>query len=258
MCLILIARHVHPQYPLVIAANRDEYFQRPTQPAHQWPGSPGILAGKDLCAGGTWMGIAKNGRFAAVTNVREPNYPSPENPISRGQLVNNFLNGRETSQHHLKQLAPQGQQYEGFNLLCGERDRLWHFSNRSNSFTELEAGLHGLSNAGLNSPWPKVEQGKKALERTLKQKHFSLDNLLPILNHRQRAEPQYLPDTGIGPILEFIFSSRFIEGSEFGYGTRTSTGLTLDQHGQVEFKEWSWNDQGQLTDSVQYKMTLES
>lgn len=257
MCLILIARQVHPQYPLVIAANRDEYFQRPTQAAHEWPGSPRIVAGKDLTGGGTWMGMAQNGRFAAVTNVRNPMQEVPANPISRGQLVNHFLQGADTSENYLHQLAEQGQHYEGFNLLCGHGDQLWHYSNRSSSVKKLDKGLHGLSNASLNSPWPKVEAGKQALAEALQQQDFSLQSLLSILNHRQRAPDHSLPNTGVGVELERVFSSRFIEGADFGYGTRSSTVLRLNTQNQMEFMEWSWNSAGELIGCVELTMNLE-
>ena len=262
MCLILLAYQAHPHYPLVIAANRDEYFNRPTQAAHHWPAPLPILAGKDLSAGGTWMGIAPNGRFAAVTNVREPQRTPPPNPISRGQLVTDFLASSEPTQAFLDTLGQQHEAYSGFNLVCGSVsgsvDELWHGSNRADSATLLSPGIHGVSNASLNTPWPKLQQGKQALAEHLKHTHFQLESLLPLLNHRARAADSDLPNTGVGLDMERLLSSRFIEGQAVGYGTRTSTALRVDNHGHMEWIEWSWNEQGQLASHVTFSQDLQS
>ena len=245
MCLILIACQAHPEYPLVVAANRDEYFARPSLPADFWSEAPQLLAGRDLQAGGTWLGINRQGQFAALTNIREPGVPAPTDLVSRGHLVSEFLTGTESAPHYLQHLQPE--RYNGFNLICGEISRLHYFSNRNRGgdAVRLNTGIHGVSNAALNTPWPKLESGRRALQSCLAPgTPLCPDDLLPILNHRQRPKDDQLPDTGVGIELERMLSSRFIEGQTLGYGTRASTVLLVDNRGQVQFTEWSWDSDG--------------
>lgn len=264
MCLILIAHQAHPKYPLVIAANRDEFFSRPSAEAHFWHGENGaskdhnpVLAGKDITAGGTWMGVTKTGRLAAVTNVREPHRAPPSDAISRGHLVTGFLTSDKSCQDYQSEVMQHQTRYSGFNLICGLNHQLWHMSNRNEQATKLEPGIHGLSNATLNTPWPKVSEGKKELQHLLRQSSFSLPQLLPLLTHKQTAPSHTLPHTGVGEDMEKVLSARFIEHPASGYGTRTSTLVRLNNQGQMEFAEWTWNINGELQQQVEFEFALE-
>jgi uncharacterized protein with NRDE domain len=159
MCLILFSFKHHPRYPLVIAANRDEFYNRASSPAAFWDDEPGMLAGKDLVAGGTWFGVTRSGRIAAITNYREPGFHRMDAP-SRGALVTGYLRGAEAPEEYLKKLEKEAGRYNGFSLIWGGVRRLYYFSNRSGGFQEMTPGLYGLSNHLLNTAWPKVERGK--------------------------------------------------------------------------------------------------
>ena len=162
MCLILFAHRVHPAYPLVVAANRDEWFRRPTAPAAFWPDAPEVFAGRDLEQRGTWLGVTRRGRFAALTNYRDPGSNRPDAP-SRGALVSAFLRSQAPPMAYLERLRDESARYNGFSLLAGDRDTLGYFSNREGEIRELAPGLYGLSNSLLDVAWPKVESGKSRL-----------------------------------------------------------------------------------------------
>ena len=254
MCLILFALHHHPHYPLVLAANRDEFYSRPARAAGYWPEHPQLLAGQDLTAGGTWLGITRQGRFAALTNVREPEQPPPPDALSRGQLVRDYLLGESTAPDYLAALPMS--RFPGFNLLCGSVDALHYASNRHSGRQALPAGLHGISNGGLNEPWPKGEEGKAELAALLQSPRLQPGHLLPVLNHRQPAADARLPDTGVGLERERILSSRFIHDPGFDYGTRASTVVLVDPEHRVQFVEWTWDRQGQPAGQVEYQFRL--
>lgn len=256
MCLILIALQQHPRYPLVIAANRDEYFDRPAAPAHFWPEAPQLLAGRDLKAGGTWLGITRQGRIAAVTNVREPGRHRPD-ALSRGELTSQFLLGHARAADYLQQLQARAEHYNGFNLICGDLQQLYHYSNRSGAPTALRPGLHGISNHLLDTPWPKVTGGKTALARVLAQPEFTLDELLALLNQRDPAPDDQLPDTGVGLLVERALSSRFIHAPAMNYGTRVSTALRIDHAGWAEWREWTWNPQGECIERAEHDFQVQ-
>ncbi|MBL7951750.1 MAG: NRDE family protein [Flavobacteriales bacterium] len=230
MCLIALAYQEHPQYPLVLAANRDEFFERPTAPAHWWPAAPHILAGRDLRAGGTWMGIARSGRFAALTNHRDLHHPPRTGP-SRGLLVRDALNGP------LDLHATQA--YEGFNLLHGPVQALRYHTNVDGTDVPLLPGVHGLSNAVLNTPWPKVERAKAALRNALESPAAHLvEELFALLRDDARAADDQLPSTGLPLDMERAVSSVFIDTP--GYGTRCSTVVLVDTNGAVQVEERTW------------------
>ncbi len=233
MCLILFAYQCHPDYPLVLAANRDEYYQRPTQPAHWWEEAPELLAGKDLQAGGTWMGVTLSGRFAAVTNVREP-WRKTESATSRGQLPQHFLQQEISAEAFIKQLERSRDRYNGYNLLFGQIDELHYFSNR-NPQQRLQPGIYGLSNASLDTAWPKVKRGKELLRRQMPQSKLTTDRLQTILTSTEIAADEDLPATGISLEWERLLSAICIQGEI--YGTRSSTVLLIDQQGRVSFHE---------------------
>lgn len=238
MCLILFAWKMHAAYPLILAANRDEFTERPSAPAAFWDNAPDLLAGRDLKAGGTWLGITRSGRLAAVTNYRDPASLKQEAP-SRGQLVSDYLRGRESPEEYLQRLAPRAGRYNGFSLLVGDRSGLLFYSNRGEA-VRPEPGIHGMSNRLLDTPWPKVENGKRALGRLLAEGHDpSPEALLDLLASRSRPPDDRLPDTGVGLEWERILSPLFIESPT--YGTRCSTVLLIDRQGLVTFVERVFN-----------------
>lgn len=226
MCVIYFALNVHPDYPLVLLANRDEFYDRPTSPAHSWEDHPNVFAGRDLVAGGTWLGITGSGRIAAVTNYREPG--APRGWRSRGDLVSEFLKGFASTEDYLAEVTARSNDYSGFNLLVGEieptRCDLGYFSNRGGGARKLESGVYGLSNHLLDTPWPKVVNGKNRLERILA-KPFDKQSLFRLLADEALAPDADLPDTGIGYEKEKALSAIFIKTPV--YGTRCSTVVTF-------------------------------
>ena len=238
MCLILFAWKVHPNFPLVLAANRDEFHERPSAPADFWDDAPDLLAGRDLRDGGTWLGITRRGRVAALTNYRDPASLKTGAP-SRGMLVSDYLRGRENPGAYLEQIEPEAGRFNGFNLLVGDPDELYCFSNRG-ARERLQPGIYGLSNHLLNTLWPKVAQGKKALETLLQRGNEpSPEALFALLADRTRSADDRLPDTGIGLEWERLLSPLFIENP--AYGTRSSTVLLIDRNGDVTFIERVFN-----------------
>ncbi len=239
MCLILLAARAHPEYPLVIAANRDEFYARPTVPAAPWPDSPRLLAGRDLVGGGTWLGIDRSGRFAMVSNFRDGRTtPKPRAP-SRGRLVSDYLNGIEAAADYLATVRARGPLYNGFNLLAGDPGGVYYYSNRAPGPRRLSRGVFGLSNHLLDTPWPKLVRAKWGLERLLaSHRPLALEALFALLADRLIAPDPELPDTGIPLEWERLLSSIFIQSPE--YGTRSSTVLTVDRAGRLTFVERSF------------------
>ncbi len=234
MCLILFAYKVHPFYRLIVAANRDEFYERPSSPAEFWADAPQVLAGRDLKEGGVWMGITREGKFAAITNYRDPAAIKTGAP-SRGKLVSNFLKGGENAENYLEKISRQAYKYNGFNVICGDNKDIFVYSNRGEK-QKLTAGIYGLSNRLLDSPWPKVLRGKKALAEALHDKGDTLEEaLFKILANRKVAPDNKLPSTGIGLEWERLLSSIFIASPS--YGTRSSTVLLIGRNRLVRFVE---------------------
>jgi uncharacterized protein with NRDE domain len=238
MCLILFAWKVHENFPLILTANRDEFYVRPTAPAAFWEDTAGLLAGRDLQKGGTWLGITREGRLAALTNYRDPATLKDGAP-SRGKLVSDFLRGQRTPEAYFHRLSPRAARYNGFSLLVGNPDELNYFSNRGAQIRMLP-GIHGMSNHLLDTPWPKVERGKQALGELLgREKAPSPEALLDLLADRSRPPDDRLPVTGVGLEWERVLSPVFIESPV--YGTRSSTVLIIDRKGRVTFVERVFN-----------------
>jgi uncharacterized protein with NRDE domain len=238
MCLLLFSFKMHPRYSLVLAANRDEDYDRPSAPATFWQDAPNMLAGRDLREGGTWFGITKQGKIGALTNYRDP-ASVKEGAPSRGWLVGDFLRSREDPLTYLQKLSLRADQYNSFNLVVGNHSRLYCFSNRDGMF-ELSPGLYGLSNHLLDTPWPKVERGKEALRLLLSREQGPLpEEILGIFADRSVPEDKRLPDTGVGLEWERILSPIFISSPT--YGTRSSTALMIDRKGHVTFVERIFN-----------------
>lgn len=235
MCLILFAAGQHPDYRLILAANRDESYHRPTAAARFWPSRPELLAGRDLQAGGTWLGIGRNGRFAALTNQRGSRAFQADAP-SRGFLVRDFVLGEEDGAGFLAGLRQRSQHMNGFNLLFGNPEQLHCYSSCGDEYLRVEPGIHGLSNAHLNADWPKVKRGKELLGNALAAAGpVDPEQLFAILCDRYLAPDEELPDTGAGLALERVLAPLFI--SSDAYGTRGSTLLLVGHDGEVAFIE---------------------
>ena len=251
MCLILFAYKVHPSYNLILAANRDEFYERPSSVADFQEDAPQVLAGRDLQEGGTWMGIDRAGRFAAITNYRDP-ASWKNNAPSRGGLVSAYLCGNQSTGDYLDNISRQAQLYNGYNLIVGDRHELFAYSNRGEK-QKLETGIYGLSNHLLNSSWPKVFRGKKLLKAALNKKGEELEEaLFALLVDRKIPTDDKLPDTGIGLEWERMLSSIFIESPV--YGTRSSTILLIGKNGRVKFMEkvYDGNHQEWVTSSFSF------
>lgn len=234
MCLIVFANNFIEDYKLVFAANRDEFYERPSEQAEFWSEYPDLLAGKDLQAGGTWLGITKQGRFAAITNFRDLKNHRNDAP-SRGNLTVDFLNNDISPEEYYNKLKPTLNNFNGFNLLLGDVDQLYYFSNKTEGIQKLEPDIHGISNAILDTPWPKVEKSKIQLQRLIEYKKIHPWEILNILDDTSPAKDKELPDTGVGLELERVLSPIFIKSEK--YGTRSSTIVTVDKQNNVRFVE---------------------
>ena len=233
MCLIFLSLNNHPSYKLIVAANRDEFYNRKTAAADFWQDHPDILGGRDLEAGGTWLGMSRKGKISMITNYRDPKNIDPKAP-SRGHLVSNYLLNHATPDQYLKGLAPEAKKYNGFNLIAGTTDELWYFSNYREGVEKLDPDLYGLSNHFLETPWPKLVKGKKKVNEILKTQ-FTPKDLFDVLFDDQVANDGELPDTGVGLERERALSSMFIKSP--GYGTRCSTVIMVDHSNHVFFAE---------------------
>jgi len=243
MCLIVFAWRPEHDVPLLLAANRDEFYARPTLPLAAWEDAPQVLAGRDLQAGGTWLGLGPGGRFAALTNIRDPLQPPGHR--SRGDLVARFLTSGIGLDDYLREVRGRSAEYAGFNLLLGivepgQAPRLMYFNARQGEPVALAAGVYGLSNAALDAPWPKLIKAREALAAQLDD---PLENeLLAALNDPEPAADADLPDTGVGLATEKLLSSVFIASPS--YGTRASTLVTLRSDGRRRIVERSYGPYG--------------
>lgn len=237
MCIIFFAYKAHPQYKLVFAANRDEIYERPTKSAEFWKDYPNVLAGRDLEKNGTWMGISKRGDFSAITNYRDFSLLI-DDPISRGNLVKDYLIKGYSPKTYMEKIKDERQKYNPFNLLVGNTSALYYYSNVDNKIKEIRPGIYGLSNALLDTPWPKIIRGKKRFKEMINSnREIDFSDLYRILFDKWSPKDEELPDTGIGIRRERILSSIFIESPN--YGTRASTLLLIDVKNHVTFIEKS-------------------
>lgn len=235
MCLINLHFKEHKNYKLIVAANRDEFYKRPTAAAHFWKDEPTILAGRDLEQNGTWLGITKNGRFAALTNYRDPAYMNP-GKYSRGKIVSDYLIGSDKPETYVKNIQQEKEQYSGFNLILGNPNHMMYYNNINDSVSNIEVGTHSLSNHFINTPWPKVTKGKEQLHAYVTgHKKIDPEVLFTILANDEIANDELLPNTGVGLTLERQLSPLFINLEE--YGTRCSTVLLINKNDDVTFIE---------------------
>lgn len=246
MCLIVFAWQAHPDFPLLVAANRDEWCDRPAASAAWWDDAPNILAGRDLEAGGTWMGVTRAGRFAAITNFRDPSDRKSTAP-SRGQLVADFLRGNDAPRAYLDALAPNAARYNGFNLLLADEKSMCYFGSREGEIIDVSPGVHGLSNHLLDEPWPKVEKAKSALGAILQGKVPQtrlLERSFDFLSDAGAHDDSLLPDTGVGLEWERVLSPALIVTEK--YGTRCST-VMLRAGNEICFEERTRGVAGEVT-----------
>jgi uncharacterized protein with NRDE domain len=240
MCLVLVVWRVHPRYTCLVAANRDEFHARPTARAEWWPDQPQILAGRDLEAGGTWLGVTRKGRFAALTNYRDPEQRRAAAP-SRGALVTSMLESGASVAEGLAYLRDVGADYNGFNLIFSDGERLGIYESVRGAGRELEPGIYGLSNHLLDTPWPKVQNAKTRLESALLDLTDTAP-LLDLLRDDRPASDAQLPQTGVSLEWERLLSSAFVRAPD--YGTRCSTIIRIERRGRAYFEEWSWDSVG--------------
>ena len=238
MCLIVFAWRPGHALPLIVAANRDEFHARPSLPLEHWDDAPQIVAGRDLQAGGTWIGVTTDGRFAALTNIRAPGSPLGER--SRGELPERFLRGAQSPALYLEELTRSLGQYSGFNLLVGNLTELWYLNSKEGTPRALSPGVYGLSNAALDTPWPKLLSTRSALQACLGAP--ARDRLLEIMSDSQPAADTELPATGISYEMEKLLSSAFIASPT--YGTRASTVLIRRADGSMAMTERRFGPDG--------------
>ena len=252
MCLVVIAYDAHPRYPLIVAANRDEFHARPAQKLHWWPATPDIVAGRDLQAGGTWLGMHRSGRFATVTNFRDA-APAKRGLSSRGSLVSGFLESELGIAAFLDSIDPDD--FSGFNLLAWDGRELGYLSNRGNEGGQLEPGVYGLANAHLDAPWPKVSRTKAGLEALIETDEINTSRLLKLLDDRRRASVREV-DTTTGLPFEkaHAYSAPFIVMPD--YGTRCSTAVILDRAGNVQISEKRFNSDGSSSGQEDFRFQL--
>lgn len=235
MCIILFSYCRHPDYRLILAANRDEFYDRPTRALSYWGEEPNILAGRDVKGAGTWLGITRTGRFAAITNFREPASRSASAP-SRGLLVSRYLSTQKSPACYLKDVDAIKDRYNGFNLLIGDRSSFYYYSNRNPGIHLLTPGIYGLSNYLLDTPWPKIRKGKKRFRSVVEHNgEISIPSLFEMFQDGVCPPDDQLPDTGVGLLWERMLSPMFISGKR--YGTRSSSILIVKHSGEIRFVE---------------------
>jgi uncharacterized protein with NRDE domain len=251
VCLILFAHRAHPAHPLVLAANRDELHTRPTAPAAFWDDHPDVFAGRDLAAGGTWLGVTRRGRFAALTNVRRRD--ARREGESRGHIVRDILTTSDDLPLTLERLAARASGFPSFNLIAGDGDRVFYATEER--LVEVPPGVHGLSNDRLDVPWPKVTVGTLGLRSALDEGELDRARLFELLSSRRVADVSDLPDTGLPPESERLVSAPFIVSEV--YGTCSSTVLTIGRDGTVDFEERSFASGGEAGGSVRRSFARE-
>lgn len=239
MCLIAFSYKVHPSYPLIIVANRDEFYDRPTAAAHFWEDEPEILAGRDLRQQGSWMGVSKNGRFAAITNYRDPRLPET-GQLSRGEIVRLFLTTTDSTDSFIQSLRAKRDLYGGFNVLLYDGKDMHHYNNIYDEHRIVESGIHGVSNATFNTPWPKVNAAKRVLKNALDQDPIEVNTLVSLLANVEIAQDEVLPNTGVGIHLERSLSAQFVKLPN--YGTRCSTAIVFHNNEEIDFLERTYEN----------------
>lgn len=250
MCLIAFAYQSHPKYPLIIIANRDEFYERPTAPAHFWTEAPSILAGRDLRMNGSWMGVSKAGRFAAITNYRDPSQPE-SGTFSRGGIVQDFLNSTQSCTKFIEALRKNKDLYGGYNVLLYDGETMQHYNNVLDEHNSVTPGVHSVSNATFNTSWPKTVFAKEALRSIIQHDILAVTDLISLLANDQIVPDEALPTTGVGIHLERALSAAFVKLPN--YGTRCSTALIFHENGTIELLERTY-EQGNFSFDTAFEL----
>jgi len=250
MCLCLFAVNEHDEFPFILIANRDEFRKRPAAKADFWADYPNVLAGRDLEGMGTWLGTNKAGKIAFLTNYRHPDFFNRKGP-TRGTLVSNFLIGDDNGESYLQSIE-NTEAYNGFNLVVGTATELFFYSNVENEIKAITSGIHGLSNAFLDTSWPKVDDGKAKLKAAIESNTLDSDNLFSILHDSSFAKTEDLPETGVAPELEKVLSAKFINTPD--YGTVCSTVIKFDRNDNCFFEERTFNAMGARIAEVKFSL----
>lgn len=256
MCLTILAQNVHPNYKLVLASNRDEFHVRPTAAAHHWDTHPHIFAGRDLQAGGTWLGVNSNGRVVNLTNYRDFTLPQKVDPPSRGKLVVDLLSFEENPEQYIDGIGENADAYPGFSILFGAPDQLRFYSNMEKSLIRIEDGLAGMSNHLLDTPWPKLTTAKQLLGDWTDAGSTDYNALFDLLGNKEQYEDHLLPDTGAGIEFERKASPIFILDPV--YGTRTSTVLLVGHDGEALYAERHFDQHGNETERAEHRLKFDS
>ncbi len=259
MCVIFFAYKVNREYPLVVIANRDEFYDRPTKFADYWSDCPQVLAGRDNEAGGAWMGVTKAGRIAMLTNFRAPE-DLRQGLESRGTLVKEYLQSELNQENFADMLKSTKDNFNGYNIIFGDNDKLYSYSNKGRELSELKAGVYGLCNHFLDTSWWKVEKGKRFLSMLMASQNnngagFSIAELFKILENEEKPIDELLPETGIPLIFERGLSSIFVNLSE--YGTRSSTVYLVDKNKDALYMEKSFDKKKQLIDERKFRFSID-
>lgn len=257
MCLITFHIAQHPTYKLVLAANRDEAYDRPTKSAQFWETYPGLLAGKDLEANGTWLGITRDGKLAAITNCHDGEFFEAATPPkkSRGKIVMDYLTSNQTPEQYLEILKQNKMEYQPFNILLGTVDNLYHFNSRDQNSSQLPAGIHSVSNAALNTPWSKVVNTKRQLEQFSQEGKLYTEQLMQMMMDSTPAPDEELPNVPLPLEMRRKTSATFIQSETFG--TRCTTILLVDWNNQVTFTERNYRSDGTYADK-RFEFQLET
>lgn len=250
MCLLIAAFDVHPRYSLLLAGHRDEFHTRPTAPLGWWSEPDGMLAGRDLEAGGTWLGVGRDGRVAVVTNYRDLAGARSGAP-SRGAFIPEFLGGDLSAMEYARRLEARADDYSGFNLLLADAGGVAYVVNRpAPESTALAAGLYGLSNHRLDTPWPKLVRSRERVAAIIDRDTVTVDALLGALRDRTPAADDQLPDTGMGLERERLVSAPFIVDPV--YGTRSASVVLVGRDGTVQVHERRYDPSGEATGQTSY------
>ena len=258
MCLIVVAWQAHATHDLLLAANRDEFHARPTRAAHIWADPPGLVAGRDEKAGGAWCGADQRGRFAAVTNIRDPQAGEAGPALrSRGALVRDYFAGDWSAQAWAAHVADNSAAYGPFNLLVGDQNALYHVANRGQSAPRAVApGVLAISNGLWGDHWPKTEKARQRMQQSLADDTIAADTLLTLLADTDRAPLAELPDTGIDRDAEHFLSAMFIKSPT--YGTRAASVIRRDRAGHIDFTERGFDPAGQAVHRVHHNWLIET
>ncbi len=253
MCLLLISYKSHPEFKLIVAANRDEFYNRPALKAGYWQEDNNILAGKDLLGGGTWLGITKQGKFAAITNYRDMSDIKPDAP-TRGDLTLKFLSENISAEEYGKKISENASDYNGYNLIFGNIEDMFYYSNKSLKLLKLTPGIYGLSNHLLDTPWPKVKKSKLSFSEVLNSGDVTPNDIFKILSDSSIPADDSLPNTGLSPEIERAVSPVFVQTPL--YGTRCSTVIFWNNNDEISFVEKSLTseDKQWITSSYNFKI----